>query len=79
MYVCMYVCTARFPRISLTEGILRLGINNFQPEVECGEASSGIVAAEGRWAVPKTFQRRPSFSVACKCSKIPILCFFYTV
>jgi hypothetical protein len=38
--------------------------NNFQPKVECGEARSGSVAAEGRWVVPNKFQRRPSFSVA---------------
>jgi hypothetical protein len=52
----LYTLTARSPRtIPLTEGILRLGINNFQPKVECGEASVGSVAAEGRWVGPKTF------------------------
>ena len=53
---CSFPCT-----IPLTEGILRLGINNFQSKVECGEASCGSVAAEGRWVDPKTVQCRPSF------------------
>ena len=41
--------------IPLTEGILRLGLNNFQSKVECGEAGRGSVAAEGRWVAPKHF------------------------
>ncbi len=39
----------------LTEGILRLGLNNFWSKAESGEARREGVAAEGRWVVRKPF------------------------
>ena len=33
----------------MSEGVLRLGLNNFQSKVERGEAGRGSVAAEERW------------------------------
>ncbi len=38
----------------LTERILRLGLINFRPKAECGEAGRQSVAAEGRWVGPKS-------------------------
>ncbi len=39
----------------MTEGILRLGLNNFRSKEECGGAGRESVAAEGRWVGRKTF------------------------
>jgi hypothetical protein len=63
-FLCNILSLLAFPAQYLWLREFRLGINNFQPKVECGEARSGSVAAEGRWVYPKKFQRRSSFSVA---------------
>jgi hypothetical protein len=71
-----------FPAQYLWLREFRLGINHFQPKVECGEARSGSVAAEGRWVVWSQKISAPSFLFGGKSAnaqKIPILCYFYTV
>ena len=52
----------------LNEGILRLGLNNFQSKAECGEAGRESVAAEGRWVGLKPFNAVLPFR--WKCPKI---------
>ncbi len=54
IYACL-IKIAIYPHCSLphtiplTEGILRLGLSNFQSKVESGKAGGGSVAAEEIW------------------------------